>query len=412
VKPPHRRQFLHLAAGAAALPAVSRIASAQTYPSRPVRIIVGFGAGGLADIAARMIAQWLSERLGQPFLVENRSGAGTNIAAEAVVRSAPDGYTLLLATSSNAINATLYETLSFNFIRDIAPIATICSTPSVLVVHPSLPAKTVPDLIAYAKANPGKINMAAVGIGSTSHVFGELFKIMAGVDLVTVQYRDPGPAHTDLISKQVDIMFDPLIGSIEQIRAGQLRGLAVTAMTRSETLPDVPTLSDFVPGYEASTWVGVSAPRNISADIVDKLNGNINGALADTKIKTRLADLGATTIPGFARRLSKIHCRRYREVGQGSQNRGDQGGVGPIPPQGLGVIIPVLSGGGPLKLCPPFRRSYVPFCRERTLGRRTSLWHCPGQYGHPARRLRSAISRAIASLPSFNSRSRYSRSRS
>jgi tripartite-type tricarboxylate transporter receptor subunit TctC len=291
-----RRRFLHLGAGAAALSIVSRFAWAQTYPTRPVRMIVGFGPGGLADISARLIAQWLSERLGQQFVVENRSGAGTNIAAEAVVRSSPDGYTLLVTTNPNTINATLYEKLNFNFIRDITPVATICTTPSVLVVHPSFPAKTVLDLVAYAKTNPGKVNMAAVGVGSTSHVFGELFKAMAGVDLVTVQYRDPGPAHTDLLGGQVDILFDPLVTSIEQIRTGRVRALAVTTTMRSEMLPDVPTVADFVVGYEASNWIGLGAPNNTPAETIAKLNGEISAALADSKIKMRLADLRASTL--------------------------------------------------------------------------------------------------------------------
>jgi tripartite-type tricarboxylate transporter receptor subunit TctC len=257
-----RRQFLRLAAGVASLPAVSRIARAQAYPSRPVRVIVGFGPGGATDVIARIVAQRLSERLGQTFVVENRPGAGTNLATEAVARSAPDGYTLLVATSSNAINATLYEKLNINFIRDIAPIAMMSSTPGVLVVNPSSPAKTVPDFIAYAKANPGKINMAAVGVGSTTHVFGELFKIMAGVDLVAVQYRDPGPAHTGLLARHIDILFDPLISSIEQIKSGQLHALAVTTMTRSEALPDVPAVSEFVTGYDARVWSALGAHRD------------------------------------------------------------------------------------------------------------------------------------------------------
>jgi tripartite-type tricarboxylate transporter receptor subunit TctC len=256
-----RRQFLHLAAGAAVLPAASRIARAQAYPTRPVRIVVGFGPAGVSDITSRVIAQWLSEHLGRPFVVENPPGAGSNIGTEAVIRSAPDGYTLFMASTSNAVNATLYEKLNFNFIRDMAPVASINNTPCVMEVNPKVPARTVPEFIAYAKANPGKINMAAVGIGSMTHVSGELFKMMAGIDLVTVQYRDPGPAHTDLITGQVDVMFDPLVSSIEQIKAGQLRPLAMTTMTRSEALPDVPVVGDFVPGYEANAWLGLCAPR-------------------------------------------------------------------------------------------------------------------------------------------------------
>jgi tripartite-type tricarboxylate transporter receptor subunit TctC len=261
-------------------------------------MIVGFGAGGATDVIARILAQRLSERLGQTFVVENRPGAGSNLATEAVVRAAPDGYTLLVATSSNTINATLYEKLRFNFLRDIAPVAMISNTPGVLVVHPLFPAKTVPDFIAYAKAKPGKINMAAVGVGASTHVFGELFKIMAGVDLVTVQYREPGPAHADLIAGQVDIMFDPLISSIEQIKGGQFRALAVTTVNRSEALPDVPTVGDFVPGYEASVWAALGAPRNTPIEIIDKLNSEINRALADPAIKARLADLGANALLG------------------------------------------------------------------------------------------------------------------
>ena len=295
---PGRRKFLHLAAGTVALPAISRVAKAQTYPTRPVRMIVGFGAGGVTDVTARIVAQWLSERMGRAFVVENRSGANTNIATEVVVRSPADGYTLLVATSSNTVNATLYEKLNFNFIRDVAPIAGIVSNPGVIVVHPSFPSKTIPDLIAYAKANPGKINMGAVGIGSSTHLFGELFKIMAGVDLTAVQYRDPGPAHTDLFAKHVDILFDPIVSSIEQIKAGQVRALAVTSTTRLEALPGVPSVSDFVPGYEANAWVGLGAPRNTPTEIIARLNSEINVALADPKIKARFADLGATVLPG------------------------------------------------------------------------------------------------------------------
>ena len=272
-----RRQFLHLAAGAAALPAVSRIAWAQSYPSRPVRIVVGFAAGGAPDIVARLVGQWLSERLGQPFVIENRPGAGGNIGTEAVVRAPPDGYTLLLVTFSNAINATLYDKLNFNFIRDIAPVAGIVRFPFVMVVHPSVSAKTVPEFIAYAKANPGKINMASAGIGTTPHVAGELFKMMAGVDMIHVPYRGAGPALTDLIAGQVQVSSHCAVQSIEHIRAGKLRALAVTTATRLEVLPDIPTVGEFVPGYEASAclawrpktrplrshtpWFGVGAPR-------------------------------------------------------------------------------------------------------------------------------------------------------
>jgi|SRR3984893_13836734 len=293
-----RRTFLHLAVGAAALPAVSRVAQAQTYPTRPVRIVVGYAAGGPADIVARLIAQWLSERLGQPFLVENRTGAATNIATEAVVRAPADGYTLLFVNAANAINTTLYEKLSFNFIRDIAPVANVVRVPNVVAVHPSFPAKTVPELIAYAKANPGKLTMASSGIGTPSHIFGELFKMMAGVNLVAVPYRGGGPALIDVLSGQVDVIFVPTAASIEYVRAGRLRPLAITSATRLEALPDLPPVADFVPGYEASSWAGVGAPKATPAEIVDKLNTEINAALADPKMKARLADLGGVVLPG------------------------------------------------------------------------------------------------------------------
>jgi tripartite-type tricarboxylate transporter receptor subunit TctC len=288
-----RRQFLHLAAGAVALPAVSRIARAQTYPTRPVRIIVGFAAGGAADITARIIGQWLSERLGQQFVIENRPGAATNIATEAVVHAPADGYTLLLVSSSHAFNATLYDKLNYNFVRDIAPVASITQVPSVMEVNFPFPAKTVPEFVAYAKANPGKINMASAGPGASTHIFGELFKMTAGVDLVPVHYRGSGPALTDLIGGQVQVMFDPLPGSIEHIRAGRLRPLAVTTATRIEVLPDVPTVGEFVPGYEAILWQGIGAPKNTPAEIIDKLNKEINAALANPKMKARFADLGS-----------------------------------------------------------------------------------------------------------------------
>jgi tripartite-type tricarboxylate transporter receptor subunit TctC len=312
-----RRKFLHLAAGAAALPAVSRIARAQTYPTQPVRIIVGFGPGGVSDILARLIAQWLSERLGRPFVVDNRPGAGTNIATETVARAPADGYTLLWLTSSNAINATLYEKLSFDFIRDIAPVASIVLVPSVMEVNSEFPAKTVPEFIAYAKANPGKINMGAAGPGSSTHIFGELFKMMAGVNLIPVQYRSSGPALTDLMAGQVQVMFDPLGSSIEYIRAGRLRALAVTTATRAEALPDVPTVGDFVPGYEASLWQGIGAPKSTPPEIVDRLNKEINAALADPKIKARLADLGSTPLaqsPGEYAKLIAADTEKWGKV--------------------------------------------------------------------------------------------------
>ena len=298
MKLPHRRKFLHLAAGAAALPAVSRVAKAQAYPSRPVRIIVGFAAGGPADLVARLIAQRLSERLGQPFVVENRTGAATNIATEAVVRAAPDGYMLLFVTATNAINTTVYEKLSFNLSGDIAPLASLIRAPSVLEVNPSVPAKTVPEFIAYAKANPGKLTMASSGIGTPSHVFGELFKVMTGVNLMHVPYRGAAPAASDLLAGQVQVFFDPMANSIAYIKAGKVRALAITSAKRSEALPDVPTVSEFVPGYEASFWFGVGAPKATPADIVDKLNKEVNAALDDPKMKARLADLGGTVLLG------------------------------------------------------------------------------------------------------------------
>ena len=301
-----RRNFLHLAAGAAALPALSRIAWAQTYPSRPVRLIVPLAPGGATDIIARLIGQWLSERLGQPFIIENRPGAGTNLGTEAVVRAPPDGYTLLLVSTPNAINATLYDKLNFNFIRDIAPVAGIISHPLVMVMNPSVPAKTVPEFIAYAKANPRKLNMASPGNGTPNHVSGELFKMMAGVDMVHVPYRSGGPALTDLIAGQVHVMFPATVSSVEYIRAGRLRALAVTTATRSELLPDIPTVGEFVPGYEASGWFGVGAPKATPAEIVEKLNKEINAGLADPKIKARLADLGGTLLAGSPADFGKL----------------------------------------------------------------------------------------------------------
>ena len=301
-----RRQFLHLAAGAAALPAVSRFAWAQTYPSRPVRIIVGVAAGGTLDILARVMGQWLSERLGQPFVIENRPGAGSNIATEAVVRAPPDGYTLLLIGPANAINATLYDKLNFNFIRDIAPVAGIIRFPNVVVVNPSVPVKTIPELISYAKANPGRLNMASSGNGSTIHMSGELFKMMAGVNMVHVPYRGGALALTDLIGGQVQVMFDNVPTSAEYIRAGKLRALAVTSTARSEVLPDLPTVADVLPGYEASAWYGVGVPKNTPAEIIDRINKEINAILADPKSKARLADLGASLLPGSPADFGKV----------------------------------------------------------------------------------------------------------
>jgi tripartite-type tricarboxylate transporter receptor subunit TctC len=289
-----RRQFLHLAAGAAALAGASRMACALDYPSRSVRFVVGFPAGSATDIVARLVAQSLSEQLGQQFIVENRPGAGSNIAAEVVVRADPDGYTLLQVASPNAINATLYDNLSFNFIRDIAPVAGIMRYPYVLVVNSSFPAKTVPELIALAKANPGKINMASAGNGTAPHVFGELFMIMTGVSMLHVPYR--GNYFSDLIGGQVQAVFSPLPSTIGYIRAGTLRPLAVTTATRSDVLPDIPAVGEFVPGYEASSWQGVGAPKNTPAAIVDKLNREINAVIADPRMKARLAELGGTVL--------------------------------------------------------------------------------------------------------------------
>jgi tripartite-type tricarboxylate transporter receptor subunit TctC len=291
-----RRQLLRLAAGAAALPALSRIANAQSYPTRPVRIVVGFTAGGSTDIGARLIGQWLQDRLGQSFVVENRPGAGTNIATESVVRAAPDGYTLLMVGPSSAVNATLYEKLNFVFLRDIAPVASMIRQPQIMLANPSLAAKVVPELIAYAKANPGKITMASAGIGSTGHLVGEFFKMMAGVDLVHVPYRGAGPALTDLLGGQVLISFAGIAGSIEYVRSGKLRALAVTTATRSDALPEVPTVGEFLPGFEAGDWLGIGAPRNTPAEIVDRLNKEITAGIADSKIKARFADLGGTAL--------------------------------------------------------------------------------------------------------------------
>jgi tripartite-type tricarboxylate transporter receptor subunit TctC len=291
-----RRKFLLLAAGAAALPAAARSASAQAYPTRPVRIVVGFAAGGSTDIGARVIGQWLQERLGQPFVIENRPGAGTNIATESVVRAPPDGYTLLMVGPSSAVNATLYDKLNFVFLRDIAPVASLVRQPQVLLANPSVTTQTVPELIAYAKANPGKITMASAGVGSAGHLVGELFKMTAGVDFIHVPYRGAGPALADLLGGQVLISFAGVAGSIEHVRSGKLRALAVTTAARSPALPDVPTVREFVPGFEAGDWLGVGAPKNTPPAIVDKLNNKIAAALADPKITARFADLGGTPL--------------------------------------------------------------------------------------------------------------------
>jgi tripartite-type tricarboxylate transporter receptor subunit TctC len=316
MKLPHRRQFLHLAAGAAALPAVSRVTWAQAYPSRPVRWILGFTSGGNTDIISRLLGQRLSEQLGQPFIIESRPGAGTNIATEAVVRAPADGHTLLFVSASNAINATLYDKLNFNFIRDIAPVASLVRAPNVMVVNPTVPAKTVPEFIAYAKANPGKINMASPGIGTTPHLAGELFKTMTGVNIQHVPYRGAAPALTDLIAGQVQLYFVTTPASIDYIRTGKLRALAVTTATRSEALPDIPSVSEFVPGYEASAWWGVGAPKDTPADIVEKLNKEINAALADPKMKARLADLGCTVLAGSPGDFGKLIAEETEKWGK------------------------------------------------------------------------------------------------
>ena len=293
-----RRKFLHLAAGAAALPGVSRVARAQAYPTRPVRLILTTTPGGPADLVARPMGQWLSERLGQPVIIENRPGAGSNIGTEAVVRAVPDGYTLLLVATGNASNATLYENLNFDFIRDIAPVASLIRGPFVMVVNAAFPAKTIPEFIAYAKANSGKINFASGGTGFASHLSGELFKMMTGVNMVHVPYRGQSAAMTDLLGGRVQVMFDPVVSSLPHIRAGKLRPLAVTTSSRSEMLPDIPTVGDFLPGYEASFWAGFGVPRRTPIEIIQKLNQEINAALADPKVKARIADLASDALPG------------------------------------------------------------------------------------------------------------------
>ena len=324
MKLPHRRQFLHLAAGASALPAVSHIAWAQTYPTRPVRIVVGFPPGGGADITARLIGQWLSERLGQPFIIDNRPGAGSNIATEAVVRATPDGYSLLLVGSYNAINATLYDRLNFNFIRDIAPVATIYYVPNVMAVHPSFPTKTILEFIAYSKSNPGKVNMGSGTPGAAMHISGELFKIMAGIDMVHVFYRGAGPALTDLLAGQVQVSFPTMPASIEHIRAGRLRALAVTTATRSDALPDIPTVGEFLPGYEGSNWYGLGVPKATPAEIVDQLNKEVNAALDDPKMKARLADLGGTPLPGSPVQFGKLIAEETERWGKVNPRRQHQ----------------------------------------------------------------------------------------
>ena len=295
---PPRRQFLHLVAGAAALPVSTRVASALDYPTRPVHIVVGFAPGGPADTVARLVGQRLSERLGQQFVIDNRTGAGTNLATEAVVNAPPDGYTLLLVTAANFINATLYKGLTFNFIRDTVPVVSISGEPAVMLVHPSVPAQTIPQFIAYAKSNPGKINMGSGGNGAPSHVFGELFKMLTGTDMVHIPYRGAAPALTALLGGQVQVFFSPLSTAVENVKAGKLRALALTTAARSEAMPDVPTMMEFVPGYEAANWYGIVAPKNTPAEIVDKLNKEINAVLADPGMQARIADLGETVLGG------------------------------------------------------------------------------------------------------------------
>jgi len=298
MKLPHRRQFLHLAAGAIALPIVSRVALAQAYPTKPVRIVIGFAAGGTQDVIGRLLGSWLSERLGQQIVIENRAGAASNIAAEAVIKSPPDGYTLFMVGPNNAINASLYDKLNFDFLRDFAPVAGVMRVPNVMEVHPSIPAKNVPEFIAYAKANPGKINMVSGGNGTSVHMSGELFKMMTGVNMLHVPYRGAGPALIDLLAGQGQVMFDNLPSSIEHIRAGKLRALAVTTAARSEALPDVPAVGEFVPGYEASAFFGVNAPKATPPEIIERLNKEINAILAEPRAKARFADLGGAPLPG------------------------------------------------------------------------------------------------------------------
>ena len=316
MKLPHRRHFLRLAAGAIAVPAVSRTARAESYPSRPVHIVVAFAAGGTTDIVARVIAQWLSERIHQQFIVENRPGGSGNIGTEVVVRAPADGYTLLLVSLANAANATLYDKLSFNFIRDIAPIAGIIRVPGVMEVNPMFPARTVPEFIAYAKANPGKVNFASGGSGTPQHVSGELFKLMTGVEMIHIPYRGNAPALTDLLGGQVQVMFDTMPNSIQYIRADRLRPLAVTTAARWEGLPEIPTVGDFVPGYESSSWYGLAAPKNTPADVIDRLNNEVNSALVDPKMKARLADMGGIMLAGTPADFGKLIADETEKLGK------------------------------------------------------------------------------------------------
>ncbi len=311
-----RRRMLQLGASAAVIPLLPRAATAQTYPSRPVRLLVGYAAGGVNDICARLTGQWLSERLGQQFIIEDRPGGGTNIGTEAVAHAPADGYTLLLVNLTHAINATLYEKLNYNFARDIEPIAGIMGVSNVVEIHPSVPAKTLPEFIAYAKANPGKINMGSAGNGSSSHMAGELFKMMAGVNLVHVPYRGQGPAMTDLLGGQLQVIFATTPGTTEYVRIGKLNALAVTTAQRAEALPDVPTVAEFVPGYESSQWYGIGTPKGTPAEIVDKLNREVNAALVDSKMKARLADLGGTVLPGPPADFTKLIAGEIEKWGR------------------------------------------------------------------------------------------------
>src|SRR6266516_1083121 len=349
-----RRQFLHLAASAAALSGVSRIARAQAYPTRPVRIVVPFAPAGTTDILARLIGPWLSGRLGQQFVVENRPGGGSNIGTEAVVRAPPDGHTLLMTVPSPTINATLYDRLNFDFLRDIAPVVGIIRLPFVMVVNPSVPAKTVPEFTAYAKANPGKINLGSPGIGTPGHVAGELFKMMAGIDLVHVPYRGGGPVMTDLLGGQVQVLFGSTSLTIEQIRAGQLRPLAVTTAMRWEGLPDIPTVAEFVPGYEASIWFGVGAPKATPAEIVDKLNREINAGLAQPKISARLADMGGVLLSGSPAEFGKFLADETEKWGKVVRFTGIKAGSNPasLAAKTATATVPIVFGVGedPAKL--------------------------------------------------------------
>jgi tripartite-type tricarboxylate transporter receptor subunit TctC len=320
----HRRKFLHLAAGAAAMPAISCIARADTYPSHPVRLVVGFAAGSTTDILARLMGQWLSQRLGQQFVIENRPGAGGNIGAETVVKSAPDGYTLLMVPPAVAANAALYEHLNFDFLRDTAPVAGVVRVPNVAEVHPSLPVNTIPELIAYAKAN--KLSYASAGIGTPSHLAGQLFNVMTGVNLQHVPYRGDGPAMADLIAGQVPVAFATMIASIEHIRAGQLRPLGVTTLKRSDVLPNLPSISEFVPGYETSSWFGIGAPAGTPADIIETLNRETNAGLADPAIKARLADMGCMVLTGSAVDFGKLIVDETEKWGKVIRDAGIKAG--------------------------------------------------------------------------------------